>query len=176
MCGYPPSQTVVSDLSLSTRIANKNALKQRWFSSTFCILNVSYSTCSLHVIVSYTSIAISRPSLPLTVTVSHTSMAISNPMSGGHSCIDCLLSMRILLPRTNTRENDLTSFIIFCRGNLLRAKLWIVIHCHTPFTFSVRSLICYSISTMMREASSDVNIGVKVGVTLSNQWDLQMTN
>jgi len=37
--------------------------------------------------------------------------------------IDCLLSMRILLPRTNTRENNLISFIIFCRGNLLRAKL-----------------------------------------------------
>jgi len=48
---------------------------------------------------------------------------------GGHSCIDCLLSMRILLPRTNTRENNLTSFIIFCRGNLLRAKLWTVIQC-----------------------------------------------
>jgi len=29
----------------------------------------------------------------------------------------------ILLPRTNTRENNLTSFIIFCRGNLLSAKL-----------------------------------------------------
>jgi len=52
-----------------------------------------------------------------------------NPVWGGHSCIDCLLSMRILLPTTNTRENNLTSFIIFCRGNLLRAKLWTVIQC-----------------------------------------------
>ena len=26
------------------------------------------------------------------------------PVWGEHSCIDCLLSMRILLPRTSTRE------------------------------------------------------------------------
>jgi len=51
------------------------------------------------------------------------------PVWGGHSCIDCLLSMRILLSRTNTRENNLTAFIIFCRGNLLHAKLWTVIQC-----------------------------------------------
>jgi len=47
----------------------------------------------------------------------------NDPVWGGHSCIDCLLSMRILLPRTNTREYNPTSFVIFCRGNLLRAKL-----------------------------------------------------
>jgi len=38
---------------------------------------------------------------------------LSNPVWAGHSCIDCLLSMRILLPRTNTQENNLTSFFIF---------------------------------------------------------------
>ena len=32
-----------------------------------------------------------------------------NPVWGGgeHSCIDCLLSMRILLPRTSTREKKI---------------------------------------------------------------------
>jgi len=52
-----------------------------------------------------------------------------DPVWGGHCCIDFLLSMCILLPRTNTRENNLTSFIIFCCCNLLRAKLWTVIQC-----------------------------------------------
>jgi len=52
-----------------------------------------------------------------------------SPVWGGHSCTDCLLSISILLPRTNIRENNLTSFGIFSRGNLLRAKLWTVIRC-----------------------------------------------
>jgi len=43
--------------------------------------------------------------------------------------VDSGLIDALLLPRTNTRENNLTLFIIFCRGNLLRAKLLTVIQC-----------------------------------------------
>ena len=32
---------------------------------------------------------------------------------GEHSCIDCLLSMHILLPRTSTQEKNLTIFTFF---------------------------------------------------------------
>ena len=32
---------------------------------------------------------------------------------GEHSCIDCLLSMRMLLPKTSTREKKLTIFTFF---------------------------------------------------------------
>ena len=41
--------------------------------------------------------------------------SLRSPFSvwGEHSCIDCLLSMRILLPRTSTREKNLTVFTFF---------------------------------------------------------------
>ena len=42
---------------------------------------------------------------------------------------DCLLSMRILLPRTSTREKNLTIFTFFCHGIVLCAKVWTVIQC-----------------------------------------------
>ena len=38
---------------------------------------------------------------------------IFTPVWGEHSCIDCLLSMRILLLRTRTREKHLTLFTFF---------------------------------------------------------------
>jgi len=70
-------------------------------------------------------------SLPAVGTIYNQSIIyqLSHPVWRGHSCIDCLLSMCILLPRTNTQEINLTLFIIFCRVNLLRAKLWTVIQC-----------------------------------------------
>jgi len=107
----------------------------------FCIkfvllLNESLTLIILNLLESFNTELLSKDSyLPTVVEVcySHSmkydESVIVNPVWGGHSCIDCLLSMRILLPRTNTRENNLTSFIIFCRDNLLRAKLWTVIQC-----------------------------------------------
>ena len=58
----------------------------------------------------------------------HAVMQCMSPVWGKHSCIDCLLSMRILLPRTRTREQNLTIFTFFLSWHCAMCKS---VNCHT---------------------------------------------
>ena len=51
------------------------------------------------------------------------------PVWGEHSCIDYLLSMRILLPLKQYTGKIFDNIILFCHGIALCAKLWTVIQC-----------------------------------------------
>ena len=53
---------------------------------------------------------------------------VHHTLSGEHSCINCLSSMRILLPRTSTRENNLTIFTLFLSWHCAMCKS---VNCHT---------------------------------------------
>ena len=84
-----------------------------------------------------------------------------------HSCIDCLLLIHVIYPRTNKGEKYLTMFTYFSSGIVLRAKVWTVVQCPGHDT----KLHAYWVNVLSyRECGIWFDGGKGSGVLISNQW------